>query len=41
MRKRDLIILTAALSNAVTTAIVGSSMLAIYAVLKARRAKND
>ena len=33
--------LTAALSNAVTTAIVGSSMLAIYAVLKARRAKND
>ena len=33
--------LTAALSNAVTTAIVGSSMLAIYAVLKARRAKKD
>ena len=33
--------LTAALSNAVTTAIVGSSMLAIYAVLKARRAKHD
>lgn len=33
--------LTAALSNAVTTAIVGSSMLAIYAVLKARRAKRD
>lgn len=33
--------LTAALSNAVTTAIVGSSMLAIYAVLTARRAKND
>ena len=33
--------LTAALSNAITTAIVGSSMLAIYAVLKARRAKND
>lgn len=33
--------LTAALSNAVTTAIVGSSMLAIYAVLKARRAKTD
>ena len=33
--------LTAALSNAVTTAIVGSTMLAIYAVLKARRAKND
>ena len=33
--------LTAALSNAVTTAIVGSSMLAIYAGLKARRAKND
>ena len=33
--------LTAALSNAVTTAIVGSSVLAIYAVLKARRAKND
>ena len=33
--------LTAALSNAVTTAIVGSSILAIYAVLKARRAKKD
>ena len=33
--------LTAALSNAGTTAIVGSSMLAIYAVLKARRAKTD
>ena len=33
--------LTAALSNAVTTAIVGSSMLAIYAVFKARRAKKD
>ena len=33
--------LTAALSNAVTTAIVGSSMLAIYAVLTARRAKKD
>ena len=33
--------LTAALSNAVTTAIVGSSMLAIYAVLKARRTKKD
>ena len=33
--------LTAALSNAVTTAIVGSSMLAIYAVLNARRAKKD
>ena len=33
--------LTAALSNAVTTAIVGSSMLAISAVLKARRAKTD
>ena len=31
--------LTAAVSNAVTTAIVGSSILAIYAVLKARRAK--
>ncbi|MBQ8356050.1 MAG: ECF-type riboflavin transporter substrate-binding protein [Oscillospiraceae bacterium] len=33
--------LTAALSNAVTTAIVGSSMLAIYAVFTARRAKKD
>ena len=33
--------LTAALSNAVTTAIVGSSMLAIYAVLKARRAPKE
>ena len=33
--------LTAALSNAVTTAIVGSSMLAIYAVFKARRAKKN
>ena len=33
--------LTAALSNAVTTAIVGSSLLAIYAVFKARRAKKD
>ena len=33
--------LTAALSNAVTTAIVGSSMLAIYAVFKARRTKKD
>ena len=29
--------LTAALSNAVTTALVGSAILAIYAVLKARR----
>ena len=29
--------LTAALSNAVTTAIVGSSLLAIFAVLRARR----
>ena len=33
--------LTAALSNAVTTAIVGSSMLAIYAVFTARRTKKD
>ena len=33
--------LTAAVSNAVTTAIVGSSMLAIYAVLKARRAPKE
>lgn len=33
--------LTAALSNAVTTSIVGSSLLAIYAVFKARRAKKD
>ena len=33
--------LTAALSNAVTTAIIGSSILAIYAVFKARRAKKD
>ena len=33
--------LTAALSNAVTTAIVGSSLLAIYAVFTARRAKKD
>ena len=33
--------LTAALSNAVSTAIVGSSMLAIYAVFTARRAKKD
>lgn len=33
--------LTAALSNAVTTALVGSSLLAIYAVLKARRAPKE